>query len=284
MYKIEDIKDRILEGDCLEELKKFPDDSVDLIFADPPYNIKKKFGSNGDNMDKREYIEWCKKWIGECMRILKPTGTFYFMAATQNMPYLDIHVSENYHVVSRIVWYYDSSGVQAKKYFGSLWEPILMVVKDKSKYRFNAKNVMVTTTTGAKRKLIDYRKTPPQIYNNKKVMGNVWSISRVRFRMNEYENHPTQKPEKLMEVIIKASSKKGDVVLDPFAGSFTTCAVAKRLNRKFIGIENIEEYYKIGLRRLGLATEYKGEQLIKKKERKTKNKSKQDHIKNLEEY
>lgn len=275
---IKPFANQIFLGDCLENLKKLPSNSVDLIFADPPYNIGKKFGeNNGDKLAKEEYIEWCKKWIDGCMRILKPTGTFYFMSSTQMIPYLDVYVSEKYFVISRIIWTYDSSGVQAKNYFGSLYEPILMVVKDKEKYSFYSENIMVEAKTGAKRKLIDYRKSPPQPYNTKKVMGNVWCIPRVRFKMEEYENHPTQKPEKLMENIILASSKEGDIVLDPFSGSFTTCVVAKRMNRRFIGIELEEEFFKMGLRRLGLANEYKGEKLIKIKERKTNNTSKKDH-------
>ena len=100
-------------------------------------------------------------------------------------------------------------------------------------------------------------------YNSKKVPGNVWYIPRVRYRMKEYEDHPAQKPGALLERIIKASSNEGDVVLDPFAGTFTTCAVAKRLNRKSIGIEIEEKYIKIGLRRLGLASTFKGQPLLK---------------------
>mgnify|MGYP001573080159 CR=1 FL=1 len=208
-----DFENRISLVDVLNGLNKLPDNSIDLVFADPPYNIGKKFGEgkeNGDKMAKEEYIEWCKKWIDECMRVLKPTGTFYFMGATQFINYLDSYVSNKYSVISRIVWYYDSSGVQAKKYFGSLYEPIIMVVKDKNNYKFNAENVMVEAKTGSKRKLIDYRKTPPQPYNNKKVMGNVWNIPRVRFRMDEYENHPTQKPEELLRRIILSCTDPGE--------------------------------------------------------------------------
>src|SRR3989338_6703571 len=206
------------------------------------------------------------------MRVLKNTGTFYFMTATQHMPYLDCFVNERYNVIARIIWKYDSSGVQAKKYFGSLYEPILMIVKDEKNYFFNTQEAMIEAKTGAVRKLIDYRKTPPQPYNSKKVMGNVWEIPRVRFKMDEYENHPTQKPEKLLENIIRISSKEGDIILDPFAGSFTTNAVAQRLNRYSIGIEKEEEYFKIGLRRLNITNNHNGENLVKTKQRKTKNK------------
>ena len=109
-------------------------------------------------------------------------------------------------IKSRIVWSYDSSGVQAKNYFGSMYEPILMMVKDQKNYTFNRDDILVEAKTGAKRALIDYRKNPPQPYNQKKVPGNVWEFPRVRYLMDEYENHPTQKPKALLERIILASS------------------------------------------------------------------------------
>ncbi len=256
-------------------------ESVDLVFADPPYNIGKDFGNDSDNWDSVDsYIEWSKQWIDECMRVLKKTGTMYFMTATQHMPFLDIYVSKKYNVLCRIVWVYDSSGVQSKKIYGSLYEPILMINKSSHyNYTFNYEDIMVETTTGAKRKLIDYRKTPPQPYNDKKVPGNVWTMNRVRFKMDEYENHPTQKPEELLTRIILASSNLGDTILDPFSGSFTTVAVAKKLGRKGIGIEINEEFCKIGIRRAEISESYDGEPLIKVKQRKTNAKSKKDHIK-----
>lgn len=263
-------------GDCLEILKNMKDGSVNLIFADAPYNIGKNFGNNSDKWESiQAYIDWCKKWIDECLRVLSDNGTMYFMTATQHMPYLDVYASERYNVLCRIVWTYDSSGVQSKKIYGSLYEPILMINKNKkAKYIFNHKDIMVEAKTGAKRKLIDYRKNPPQPYSTEKVPGNVWEFSRVRFRMDEYENHPTQKPESLLERIIKASSNEGDVVLDPFSGSFTTSAVAVKLGRIAIGIDINEEYFEMGLRRTGIATEYKGKPLVKEKIRKTNAKSK----------
>ena len=237
--------------DCLLALNDIKDKTVDLIFADAPYNIGKDFGNDSDKWkDYKEYLKWCYSWINECFRVLKDNGTFYIMTSTQYMPYLDIYVSENYNVVNRIVWTYDSSGVQAKNKFGSLYEPIIMCTKtSKSKYTFNAEDIMVEAKTGSERKLIDYRKNPPQPYNTRKVPGNVWNMNRVRFRMAEYQNHPTQKPEELLKRVILASSNKGDVVLDPFSGSFTTCKVALDLDRKCIGIELNPEYFENGLRR-----------------------------------
>lgn len=263
-------------GDSLEILKNFKSNTVDLIFADAPYGIGKNFGNNNDTWeDKFSYIEWCKIWIDECMRVLKDDGTIYLMTATQHMPYIDVYVSEKYFVICRIVWIYDSSSVQSKKIYGSLYEPILMFSKSKkSKYTFNSEDILIEAKTGAKRNLIDYRKNPPQLYNSKKIPGNVWNFNRVRFKMDEYENHPTQKPELLLERIIKASSNVGDVILDPFAGSFTTSAVAVHLGRFAVGIDINEEFFKIGIRRTKISDSYKGECLVKEKLRKTNAKSK----------
>jgi site-specific DNA-methyltransferase (adenine-specific) len=257
---------KIIYGDSLEALKEIPDNSVDLIFADPPYNIGKSFNGHKEKWSTdEEYLNWCYKWLDLCIKKLKPNGSFYVMTATQFMPFFDIYLRNKLDILSRIIWYYDSSGVQAKKYFGSMYEPILFCVKDKNNYTFNTNNILVEAKTGAKRKLIDYRKLVPTVYNSEKVPGNVWEFSRVRYRMDEYENHPTQKPIVLLERIIKASSNEGDLIMDPFSGTFTTCFVAKELNRKSIGIELEDEYVKIGLRRLNLAEEYKGEKLYKKK-------------------
>ena len=270
----------VILGDCINILKQIKSNSIDLIFADPPYGIGKDFGVAKDLFESAEcYQKWSSIWIDECMRILKHTGTMYLMSSTQFMPTLDIYIDSKYFIINRIVWIYDSSGVQSKSKFGSLYEPILMITHNSNtKYTFNYKDIMIEARTGAKRKLIDYRKTPPQPYNEKKVPGNVWDFSRVRYKMDEYENHPTQKPEALLERIILASSNTGDIVLDPFSGTFTTSAVAVRLGRKAIGIEINPEFYKIGLRRTGICNKYNGELLFRDKSRKTKNKSKNNHI------
>ena len=255
---------QIFHGDAIEALNMIEDGSIDLIFADPPYNIGKDFAGVKDKWKTDEdYLNWCYQWLELCIKKLKPNGAFYVMTSTQFMPYFDIFIRKHMTILSRIVWSYDSSGVQAKKYFGSMYEPILYCVKDKNHYTFNSDDILVEAKTGSTRKLIDYRKDPPQPYNTKKIPGNVWDFPRVRYRMDEYENHPTQKPIALLERIVLASSNIGDTVLDPFSGTFTTGYVAKLLKRKSISIEIQEEYVKIGLRRLGLATEYKGETLRK---------------------
>jgi len=243
---------KIIYGDCIEVLSNYiQDNSVDLIFVDPPYNIGKQFSNFTDKWSSNEkYLKWCFKWIDLCIKKLKSNGSMYIMCSTQNSAFIDIYLRNKITILSRIIWYYDSSGMQAKKYYGSLYEPIFYCVKNSKNYIFNSNDILIEAKTGAKRKLIDYRKKEPKQYNSTKVPGNVWEFPRVRYRMNEYRNHPSQKPEILLERIIKASSNKGDTILDPFSGTFVTCAVAQKLKRKSIGIDNQKEYVKIGLKRL----------------------------------
>jgi site-specific DNA-methyltransferase (adenine-specific) len=250
---------KLINADVFLGLDIVPNNTVDLIFIDPPYNIGKNFNSTKDKWNTDEdYLNWSYKWIDKCIEKLKSNGSLYIMTSTQFMPYFDIYIRQKMTILSRLVWYYDSSGVQAKKYYGSLYEPILFCVKNDKDYCFNASDILVEAKTGAKRKLIDYRKSVPTQYNSTKIPGNVWEFPRVRYRMDEYEDHPSQKPIALLERIIKASSKKGDTVLDPFSGTFTTSFVCKKLGRKSIGIEIDKSYYKIGLRRVLNMYEFEG--------------------------
>ena len=158
---------KIIHGDALIALKSLPDNSIDLIFADPPYNIGKNFNGHIEKWSTEEaYLNWCYEWLDLCVAKLKPNGSFYVMTATQFMPFFDIYLRKKIDILSRIVWYYDSSGVQAKKYYGSMYEPILFCVKDKNNYTFNTDDILVEAKTGSKRKLIDYRKPVPTVYNS----------------------------------------------------------------------------------------------------------------------
>ncbi len=254
---------KILHGDIVDALNSIEDNSVNLIFADPPYNIGKNFNGRKDRwVSRTSYMKWCKQWIGLAINKLKSNGSMYIMSATQFAPDFEFFLRSRIEMKSRIIWSYDSSGVQAKTNFGSLYEPILFCVKDKYKYTFNSKAILIKTKTGAERKLINYRTNPPRPYNKKKIPGNVWHFPRVRYRMEEYEEHPTQKPKVLLERIIKVSSRKNDLVLDLFSGTFTTSLVAKELNRKSIGIEIDEGFVKVGLRRLKIRQQYKKEKLL----------------------
>ena len=254
----------IHHADALELLQSgvVANESVSLIFADPPYNIGKNFNGLRDKWPSEdEYLVWFETWLDLCLLKLKPNGSLYVMCATQSFAPVDLMLRRKLTVLSRIVWNYDSSGVQAKRHFGSLWEPIFHCVKNPDDYIFNAKDILVEAKTGGQRKLIDYRKKVPTPYQTQKVPGNVWQMPRVRYRMDEYEDHPTQKPLQLLRLIVRASSNIGDTVLDPFGGTFTTAAAAQIEGRHSISIEINEDYLKIGLRRLGISQNYNGEPL-----------------------
>lgn len=245
-------KYKIINSDIFSGLEQIQDETIDLIFIDPPYNLKKNYADNiSDSWDSDlDYIAWVEKWLELAVKKLSKTGSLYIMNTTQNMPYIDLYLRNKLHIKSRIIWHYDSSGVQAKKYYGSLYEPILFCTKSKSSYTFNSTDIAVKTKTGFERKLIDYRKNPPQPYNDTKVPGNVWYFPRVRYKMREYINHPSQKPQSLLERIVLASSNPDDNVLDLFAGSFALGEVCKRNNRKYIGIELSSSYCSVGRTRL----------------------------------
>ena len=128
---------KLINSDIFDGLKLIKDNSIDLIFIDPPYNIGKDFNTTKDKWtDNNDYLSWSYSWIDMCIAKLKKTGSLYIMASTQFMPYFDIYIRKRMSIMSRIVWYYDSSGVQAKKYYGSLYEPILFCVK-------NEKNIVL---------------------------------------------------------------------------------------------------------------------------------------------
>ena len=253
----------ILWGDACDALATHVrPGSVDLVIADPPYNIGKHYKTRRDRWpDDDAYVAWCTAWLDLCVRALAPHGTLYLMASTQSMPRLDLYLRTRLHVLSRIVWAYDSSGVQARRKFGSLYEPILHCVVDPRRYTFDAAAIQVEARTGAQRRLIDHRKATPTLYGTHKVPGNVWTFPRVRYRMPEYEDHPTQKPEALVTRMVAASTRPGDLVLDLFAGTFTTSAVARRLGRRSLAVEVEPDYVAIGLRRLGIADRFRGRRL-----------------------
>ena len=179
----------IYHGDALKVLESIPNESVDLIFVDPPYNIGKNFAGRKDKWETdEEYLIWCYQWIDLCIKKLKNNGSFYVMTSTQFMPFFDIYIRKKMTILSRIVWSYDSSGVQAKNFYGSMYEPILFCVKDRNNYTFNYEDILVEAKTGAKRKLIDYRKNPPQPYKTEKVLTFLVSAMKNQTKTTRHKN------------------------------------------------------------------------------------------------
>lgn len=260
--------DIIINGDCIEELKKLPENSINLIFADPPFNIGIKYDKYNDNLSYGEYMEFSEKWIDACLRVLKSNGSFYI--AIGDVYAADIRVlmrKKEVYLRNWIIWYYTFGQAMQKK-FSRAHTHILYFTKSEKKFIFNADAIRIPSQRQLQYN--DKRANPTG-----KIPDDVWIFSRVCGTFKErVEKHPCQMPADLLERIILVSSNENDIVLDPFAGSGTTLVAAKKNNRRFIGIEYSENYYKIIKERL---EETKNE-LIESKEIK----SLQDFIKKEE--
>lgn len=234
----------VINADCVEILRKLPKKSIDLVFADPPYNIGVKYDVYNDNLPREKYLAWCKEWIGLVYDVLKDSGSFYLAIGDEYAAELNLIAKEKGFILRNwIIWYYTFGQNQRKK-FNRSHTHIFYFVKDDDKAIFNTDAVRIPSA----RQLI---------YNDKrahpkgKVPDDVWQFSRVCGTFKErVKGYPCQMPEALLERIIKASSNEGDIVLDPFAGSGTTLAVAKKLNRRYIGIEISKNYCELIEKRL----------------------------------
>jgi len=229
---------QIICGDALLQLKNLPDNSVDLICTDPPYNLGKDYGNNIDLKEWEEYKIFTMSWLLEAKRVLKDNGTIYVFMGVRFIPHLYLMLEELKFLFNGwITWHY-TQGMGRKKGFSPRHEDILYFTKSKD-FVFNLDSVRI----------------PQKYYRERNNMqganpGDVWSFSHVHYSNPERTNHPTQKPEALMKRIIEASSNEGDLILDPFVGSGTTCVVANKLNRKYLGFELNPEYVEIGKKRL----------------------------------
>lgn len=222
---------KVICGDCIEELKSIDDNSVDLIVADPPYNVGKDYGNQSDKLKFNEYIAFTKDWLRECHRILKKEGTIYIFVGFRYISYVYQFLEKdlNMNFVNWISWHY-TQGVGKTKGFSPRHDDILMFSKSTS-YIFNLDNIRIPQKFY--RKVNNMRGANP---------GDVWEVSHIHYCQKGRQNHPTQKPEAIIERIVLASSNVGDLVVDPFSGSGTTLRVCQQLGRKCIGVEINEEY------------------------------------------
>lgn len=218
-------------GDSLEELKKIESESIDLIVTDPPYNLSKDYGKTKDNLEFDEYLEWSRKWLSECKRILKQDGTIYVFMGVRYISYIYAILERelDFKFNSWITWYY-TQGIGKTKGFSPRHDDILMFTKN-DKFKFYLDNIRV----------------PQKYYRSVNNMrganpGNVWEFSHVHYCQKNRQPHPTQKPEGLYERMILASSKEGDIVLDPFLGSGTALRVCQQTGRIGIGIDINQEF------------------------------------------
>ncbi len=239
----------IYHGDCREILPQL-DVSVDLIFADPPFNVGKKYGRNGDK--RNDYYEWCCAWIGMCFSILKGTGSIYLMLITRHLQEIYPMMAKQGVFINEIHWRNVSANHSKRQFWGS-YQPILVYGKTKD-YLFNTYALTRYIkpenmrwggySTGPKGQLLDYWDDIPFIY-----AGSIAHDEAILKPLTNEKIHPCQMPEDLVGRAIVFSTNENMTILDPFLGSGTTCYCAKKLNRHSIGIEIEEKYCEIAANR-----------------------------------
>lgn len=238
MKNIKEFENKIILGDCIKIMKKIPSCSIDLIFADPPYNIGLNYDTHNDKMKYKDYVKWSEEWIVECMRILSEEGSIYIAINDEYVAEIVMILKKKgFHMRNWIIWHYTFGQNQRKK-FSRGHTHILYFAKNNKNFIFNSNKVRVKSE---RQRIGDKRANPKG-----KVPDDVWKISRVAGTFKErIKNFPCQMPQILLDRIIKASSNPNDIVLDPFVGSGTTVVVAKKLGRKYIGIDISQNYVKI---------------------------------------
>jgi modification methylase len=235
---------KIVNGDSLEILKTIPDKTFDLIFADPPYNLQigkklkrpddSKVNGVNDSWDNfknfEDYDNFCKNWLLECRRILKDDGSLWVIGSYHNIFRLGFHIQNmNYWILNDVIWRKNNPMPNFKgTRFTNAHETLIWAAKSKqSKYTFNYQSL--------------------KCLNDDLQMRSDWQLpicnGKERIKKNGKKIHSTQKPESLLHRIILASTNKDDLIFDPFLGTGTTAAVAKKLGRNYFGIEKEKKYF-----------------------------------------
>ena len=241
---------RVHRGDCIDLLRRIPDGTVDLAFADPPFNIGYDYDTYDDRRSADDYLAWSVRWLTEVVRVLRPTGTFWLAIGDEYAAELKLIATRELGLACRswVVWYY-TFGVNCRQKFSRSHAHLFHFVRDPKRFTFNADSIRVPSA----RELVygDRRADPagrlpddtwilrPQdLPDGFAADGDTWYFPRVCGTFKERSGwHGCQMPEQLLGRIIRASSNAGDLVLDPFAGSGTTVAVAKKMGRAFLGLE-----------------------------------------------
>lgn len=240
-------------GDCLEVMATLPDESVDMIFADPPYNLSndgysvhagKRVSVNKGDWDKsnglQKDFEFQQAWIAACRRLLKPNGTIWISGTYHSIYQCGFALQLNdYHILNEIAWHKPNAAPNIGcRCFAASHETLIWARKDKkAKHTFHYK--LMKHEKWDK----DFIKKPD------KQMRSVWAISTPPPSEKTFGKHPAQKPMALLERIIRATTNEGDIVLDPFSGSATTGLAAVKHKRQFIGIDREKEFLQLSINR-----------------------------------
>jgi DNA (cytosine-5-)-methyltransferase len=248
---------KIINGNTLEVLPLLPDAFADLIIIDPPYNLYMDFhGTKFRKVNTAEYDQYLRDWFHDVCRKLKPNGTMYMCGDWHCTSSLQRVMEEELTVINRITWQREK-GRGAQNNWKNSMEDIWMAVKDPRDYYFDVQSVKMKRRVLAPYKVNGKAKDWKEEQDGKYRIthpSNFWDDISVPFwSMPENTDHPTQKPEKLYAKLILASSRPGDIVFDPFAGSGTSSVVAKKLGRNYCGIEINELYCLYAAKRLQMA-------------------------------
>ena len=246
---------KIINGDCLKELKRIPDKTFDLVFADPPYNMQigdkltrpdsSKVNGVTDRWDQfnnfKHYDNFCKAWLVECKRILKDNGSIWVIGSYHNIFRLGYHLQNlDYWLLNDVIWRKNNPMPNFRgTRFTNAHETLIWAAKNKkSKYTFNYQSL--------------------KCLNDDLQMRSDWTLpicnGKERLKRHGKKIHSTQKPEALLHRIILATTNKGDIVFDPFLGTGTTAAVSKKLGRNYCGIEKDKKYFFAAKERINKTT------------------------------
>lgn len=234
----------IHHGDCMEFLKTIEAGSINLVFADPPYNIGIEYDKHDDKMTTARYQGWCCDWLWASANTLAPNGTMWVLINDEQVAYFaDLMQSIGLKLRNWVIWH-ETFGVNCTNKFNRTKRHLLYMVKDPKRFTFNRSAVTVPSARLAK--YGDKRANPAG-----KVMDDVWTIPRVCGTFKErIKGVPTQLPLELLRRIIGCSSNPGDMVVDPFCGSGTTAVICQELGRRFVGSELSAAYVEIARARL----------------------------------
>jgi site-specific DNA-methyltransferase (adenine-specific) len=271
---------KLILGDVLDEIRKLPDESCDVVVVDPPYNVGKNFGNNLDNRELHEYIAWSKEWISECIRVLKPTGTLFIYGFSEILAHLSVEIPLNKRW---LIWHYTNKNVASLNFWQRSHEAIICAWKDKPVFNRDAVREPYTETflnnaagkvrrgtvgrfsKGGQETIYQAHEggaLPRDVIKVAALAGGAGMVERWFLcrtcddvfsprHLKEHSGHnimkhPTQKPLELSRKLIKsAMPKKGGVVLVPFVGTGSECLAAKELGQNYIGFEINPEYLRL---------------------------------------
>lgn len=268
---------KIHNGDCIEGMNSLPEGSVDLVFADPPFNIGYKYDVYEDKMAAEDYLKWSNQWMTAAYRALKADGTFWLAIGDDSAAELKIEAQKiGFHCRSWVIWYY-TFGVNCKNKFTRSHTHLFHFVKDRENFTFRSEDLENRVPSARMLVYNDKRGNPkgrlpddtwiiPPVVEETFALRpqdledcflpteSDWYFPRVAGTFKERAGfHGCQMPEQLLGRIIRTCSEENEVVMDPFSGSASTLIVAKKLGRQFVGFELSEEYMKAGTERLGQA-------------------------------